>query len=274
MRRTLISLFYILFTAFSLMASEYVFEGVKYVYISDTCFCFNNGIFEKITCDEDGCWQTKGFPYSLSREGAYLVANVEKENKIDKIYIFNADRKHLIFYDCDEKKIYDTTEKIGHRDEPWILSCIDYKASSSFSEILNGKQVDYLPENLAIEKLTEAWVEGVSGYGENEKISFENRPLNGSRRLYIINGFFSPTKPYLYYDNNRIKTLVINCYQDGFLVNTVEKILEDTGEMQLLEFSERYSSFDFIIKDIYKGRKYDDTALTGIFVDALDVYEN
>ena len=58
------------------------------------------------------------------------------------------------------------------------------------SEELNGKRIDYLPENLAVNNLTSSWVEGVPGYGKNEKITFHNRPLNGSRRLYIINGFF------------------------------------------------------------------------------------
>lgn len=47
----------------------------------------------------------------------------------------------------------------------------------------------------------------------------------------------------------------------------------NTGEMQLLEFSQRYDSFDFIIKSVYYGKKYNDTAITGIFIDALDCYE-
>lgn len=29
----------------------------------------------------------------------------------------------------------------------------------------------------------------------------------------------------------------------------------NTGEMQLLEFSQRYDSFDFIIKSVYYGKK-------------------
>ena len=44
--------------------------------------------------------------------------------------------------------------------------------------------------------------------------------------------------------------------------------------MQLLEFSERYTSFDFIVEEVYKGKRFDDTAITGIFVDALDLYKN
>ena len=42
--------------------------------------------------------------------------------------------------------------------------------------------------------------------------------------------------------------------------------------MQLIEFTERYDSFDFIIEDVYPGKKYNDTAISGIFVDALDCY--
>ena len=273
MKKKLCFFLFIVSSICHVLASEYIFEGIKYIYDIDTHFCFNNGNFEILTYNENGVWQTKSFPYILSKEGAYLVANVKKGNKTDKIFIFNADRNHLIFFDCDENQIYDTTEKKGHRDESWILSCIGYEASSYLSEELNGKRIDYLPENLAVNNLTSSWVEGVPGYGKNEKITFHNRPLNGSRRLYIINGFFSPSKPSLFYDNNRIKTLKINCYKDDVLVDFFERVLEDTGEMQFIEFSERYSSFDFIIQDVYEGRKYNDTALTGIFVDALDVYE-
>lgn len=274
MKKLLMLHIFIIFNICFLSASEYVFEGIKYVYVCDTYFCFDKGNFEITKCNEEGIWSTKSFPYVLSKEGAYLVANVRKEEKVDKLYIFCADRKHLIFYDSDENEIYDTSEKIGHRDESWIYSCLEYQSTSYLSEILNGEKIEYKPENLAINKLTSSWVEGVDGYGKDEMISFKNRPLEGSRRLYIINGFFSPKKPSLFYDNNRVKTLEINCYKNGELINTVIKELQDSGEMQVLEFSERYSSFDFIIKDVYKGKKYDDTAITGIFVDALDAYKN
>ena len=76
----------------------------------------------------------------------------------------------------------------------------------------------------------------------------------------------------LFYDNNRIKTLKINCYKNDKLVSTQFRELKDTGEMQLIEFTERYESFDFIIEDVYPGKKYNDTAISGIFVDALDCY--
>lgn len=265
--------FIYLLLGFRLIASELFFEGIKYTYLSDTCYCFNNGNFEEMKCDEDGIWNTTSSPYTIIKEGAYLVAKINKGTFFDKFYIFCADKKHLIIYDTNKDMIIDMTEKTGHRDEAWILSGLEYESTSYLSETLRGKNIDYIPENLAIHKLTSSWVEGVEGFGRGEKISFKNRPLNGSRRIYVINGFFSPEKPSLFYDNNRVKTLNINCYKDGALIKSEYRELKDTGEMQVLEFSERYTSFDFIIEDVYPGKKYNDTALTGIFVDALDVYE-
>jgi len=117
------------------------------------------------------------------------------------------------------------------------------------------------------------FIEGVEGFGIGESVSFTNVG-DGSRRIYIINGFFSPEKSSLFYDNARVKRLLIHCFdRDKNLVNVEERELNDTGEMQVLEFSERYKSFQFIIKEVYPGRKYEDTAITGIFCDALDLYE-
>ena len=51
-------------------------------------------------------------------------------------------------------------------------------------------------------------------------------------------------------------------------------VIHSEDRETILEFSERYTSFDFIVEDVYKGKRFDDTAITGIFVDALDLYKN
>jgi len=274
MRKKIILLI-LCFLNFSFMFSEkYIFEGKKYIDYIERYFQFNDGFFEYYIYDDDIMdYKKTAYPCEIQKEGAYLVANIKMDNGINKIYIFSADENHMIMYDLNNKNTILTTLLIGPRDESWIYPINNARASSYLSEILKGKIVEYKPKNLESIDLSLSWVEGVDGFGKGEVISFNNVG-NGSRKIYIINGFFYPENPQLFYDNNRIKTLKINCYKNGILIKTEYRTLQDTGEMQLLEFSERYTSFDFIVEEVYKGKRFDDTAITGIFVDALDLYKN
>ena len=42
--------------------------------------------------------------------------------------------------------------------------------------------------------------------------------------------------------------------------------------MQLIKFDKRYKKIEFVIKDVYPGLKYTDTAISGLFIDGLDIY--
>ncbi len=271
MKKFFIGLIAFLSIVFPITAETYPFKDVTYLEILDTLFCFKEGVFETYFFNENYEWVTTSYSCEIKKEGAYLVANIQDKEKKQKLYIFNADKKHMVMYNATTGERITATEKKGIMDEPWIYSVFDITASSYLTETLNGKEVSYVAKNLNITNLSKSWVEGVEGFGKGEKISFTNVGAKGSRRLYIINGFFSPEKPSLFYDNNRVKTLKINCYdKNKKLVTTEFRELKDTGEMQLIEFSERYDFFDFIIEDVYPGKKYNDTAITGIFVDGLD----
>ena len=273
--KKIIFLLILIFLNFSFAFSEeYIFEGKKYINYIELYYQFNDGFFECYLYDDDiQDYKKTAYPCEIKKEGPYLVANIKMDNSINKIYIFSADENHMIMYDSNNKDTILTTLLIGHRDESWIYSINNARASSYLSEELKGSIVEYKPKNLEINDLSLSWVEGVNGFGKGEFISFNNVE-KGSRKIYIINGFFYPENPQLFYDNNRIKTLKINCYKNGILEKTEYRTLQDTGEMQFLEFSERYTSFDFIIEDVYQGKRFDDTAITGIFIDALDLYKN
>lgn len=286
---------YFLFATFLIVsnvifANEYPFEGVDFI---EDLFCvyrFENCIFTVSTADINEIWTVNQYSYQIKKDSSYLIADIKAESskkmkdgsliseskmKPDKnrLYIFSADSKHLVIYDCNKKKSIWLTRQQGAIDETYIYSSPHYGASSFLTETLHGEKVSYVPENLSLSALSSSWVEGVDGHGMDESISFVNCGI-GSRRIYIINGFFSPEKPYLFYYNSRVKTFLVNCFDDqGNLVNTEKITLEDTGEMQVLEFSGRYASFEFVIKEIYPGSKYQDTAITGIFIDALDLYK-
>lgn len=271
--RKIIILIMSLFVLTSTFAKEYPFEEVLFIEDPGAFYIFEEGLFKAIYISLDYEVTEKKYTYTLKKENAYLIADLKSDEENNKLYIFSSDAKHLLMYDYNQKKTIICTRRGTHTTEPWIWSGFHYKATSHLTEVLNGKEVIYKAENLSTWDLTKSWVEGVEGFGIGESVSFLNVG-DGSRRIYIINGFFSPEKPSLFYDNARVKRLLIHCFdRDENLVNVEERELNDTGEMQVLEFSKRYDSFQFIIKEVYPGRKYEDTAITGIFCDALDLYE-
>ena len=57
------------------------------------------------------------------------------------------------------------------------------------------------------------------------------------------------------------------CFLDSFFHE-----FKDMGNMQLIKFDKRYKKIEFVIKDVYPGLKYTDTAISGLFIDGLDIY--
>lgn len=162
----------------------------------------------------------------------------------------------------------------------------DYKSSvtatSSLAPIGNNT---YNPDNAADKCRNTAWVEGVSGDGIGEKITY--------RRTYSRGGDVSPDSVSTQYDsfffpslcivnglaknddvwakNGRVKSM--NMYFNDEYVCTLD--LLDTPKPQYISLSGLHlsaksgeeSCFTFEIADVYKGTKYDDTAITGIEIE-------
>lgn len=128
-----------------------------------------------------------------------------------------------------------------------------------------------------------AWVEGVSGDGVGEKISFYFH-ANSPRvtEILIANGYVKSEKAWK--ENGRVKSIL-------FSVNGVPVavfLLDDIRALQSFEFApigysrEEYTIdelrelpplvFTFEILDVYPGSKYHDTAISEIFFDGVDVH--
>ena len=102
------------------------------------------------------------------------------------------------------------------------------------------------------------WVEGVSGDGIGE-VQTVNVPF-GSDTFLFLNGFIDSGRPDLYLKNSRIKDLIV---RNGAFQKTIT--LKDSPEPQIIQFAcllEGEVSFE--IKSVYKGTKYEDTAMSGI----------
>mgnify|MGYP000272583792 CR=1 FL=1 len=153
----------------------------------------------------------------------------------------------------------------GPDDEMLVVEDDKIKASSYLKDSTNN---DYGPEQAYDAKEKTAWCVGNGGIGEWIQFYFRHdvgaydKVLKGKRNVYrvrIINGLAASRR--LYYDNNRIKKLLVEF---------------DSGERRVIELKDGildYQDFIFNIRsrwikltimDIYRGAKYNDTCLSEI----------
>ena len=250
-------------------SKTYIFEDVEWVSIFTELYSFNDGIFRKQECDFNENWIETIGTYTIYEENSYTVAEVKFDKYVSKIFLFYADDKHLVMYDTYLNLQTTCTNSKYHTDEAYIWSIENCTASSYLTESLNGETISYKPENLANNDITKKWVEGVIGYGESEILRIKN-DLTLPKRLYFLNGFFEPTKTYLYYENARIRNCLIRCYDDKYkLLEEYEHEFIDTGNFQVVDCNRKYNYFEIEIKSVYSGKKYKDTAISAIMVDGL-----
>lgn len=181
----------------------------------------------------------------------------------------------------------------------------DYSCSAKASSTLKSQgRFSYNPENLINGIRNNAWIEGVDGYGIGEYIEItkkytchtdlinyedidyrdfesmeqyqqyiesmdaqKNRDID-LLTLCVVNGYAENMEKWM--NNSRVKELKM--YFNGKYVTNIE--LEDTISPQYIDISSlglkaksgEEISLKFEIADVYKGDKYDDTAITGIEV--------
>ncbi len=154
---------------------------------------------------------------------------------------------------------------------------------SASSELDENKNDKYAVRNLTDGDPSTAWVEGKNGSGINEYIQFycppppEDTDMVNIYSAYkidslgIISGYAKNEE--IFYNNNRVKKIRIEYKNDIFREENpynmktpeiYEYILEDTMDMQYLEFPEPIymSSMKISILEIYKGSKWDDTCIS------------
>ncbi|MBP5438086.1 MAG: hypothetical protein J6Y30_08915 [Treponema sp.] len=146
-------------------------------------------------------------------------------------------------------------------EEAYIRSA---EASSTYSELLSGKEVVYDALNAFDGKLDTAWVEDKSdsGIGETLTVSFYE-PVKIDE-IRIINGFAHND---LYKKNNRVKKLNIGCVNEDLgpcADYTLKDDCDDFQSVHLEETPEKVTAVIFTIQDVYRGTKYNDTCIDEI----------
>ncbi len=140
---------------------------------------------------------------------------------------------------------------------------------------LTNKKIDkYAPKNMIDNNPKTAWVEGEKGFGKGVKLYFATSPstaggkIDGDyliKKIGIINGYAKSKK--LFYANNRVKKIRFDYWsmkEDKEL--TKYFTLKDRFKMQYIKFKKpiSLSNFRITILSVYKGKKYNDTAISEI----------
>ena len=134
------------------------------------------------------------------------------------------------------------------------LEIASVTASSTLKSKSNLYEVNHL-----IDGTEKSWVEGEEGSGIGTVITINFKKPEKIQTFYIKNGYGDFKH---YYENNRVRTLSCDFqYRGGVFIN-----LEDKPGFQKVEFNipVETNKLVFTIKAVYKGTKYDDTAIAEI----------
>ena len=206
-----------------------------------------------------------------SFSSTYQIENI---NGVDFIIIDGKGIEWLIIYSKDYILLYDkngrpffegTRSGSSFFDTEMLYHSKDmYTCDSYLTEELNGKIIKYNSENFTRwGEIPYPWVEGEDGDGIGVKI-YGNfyYPTRQDFYITISNGFVSYSRPDLYKKNGRVKKIYVRNIN-----NNAVKIFEvdDTPNFQFFKITdiltEDENKIEIEILDVYRGDKYQDTAI-------------
>ncbi|MDR2475943.1 MAG: hypothetical protein LBD45_08815 [Bacteroidales bacterium] len=220
--------------------------------------------------DDSGCFSDKEF---------------ERWDKYYKIMhtLYDSDgnqiKKESDLTEAERQYIEDMRQDDEYETEPWNVlgpgcswycgAMYEMHASSTLSSAGGNT---YTVDNLWDDDVRTAWVEGVKGYGIGEYIVFDFP--EGSPRATdcnIVNGYAKSEKTWK--NNSRVKTL--NVYENDKLVaivNLKDKRCVQNFPLENHRQQREAMQLKFVITEVYKGDKYDDTAISELIFEGMDVH--
>ena len=151
-----------------------------------------------------------------------------------------------------------------------------------------GGQIDsvtassVLGEKYAAEKahdfsIVTAWVEGVAGNGEGEYLKYTFPGICPRITAVLIHNGYIKNKD-VWRDNGRVKKLLMYYNDKPYAVLNLKNTMDlQRFEVGILGNEDRCEaspvwSIKFEILEVYPGDKYDDTVITEIYFDGIDVH--
>lgn len=186
----------------------------------------------------------------------------------------------------EEQEIYDN---VGEVDDyywaavgggcSWYCGGGPYEVTATSNLTSQGKNT-YEPQNAHDLDYSTAWVEGVSGDGIGQYLTYHfNSHSARITNVFVANGY---VKSQTAWENNgRVKKLKMYIDNKPYAI----LCLEDSRSVQEFEFppigkrddngntkDDKDWTIKFEILEVYKGKKYSDVAISEIFFDGLDVH--
>ena len=195
---------------------------------------------------------------------------------------------HVMDFDFSEKAFQEYKANPDYEEEYFYCAvdpgCSFYcgcnigeqKASSTLKR--QGKQ-DYKASNIHDLDYSTTWVEGTEGYGIGEWVEY-TLPASNPRitDINIANGYVRTKK--LWTENSRVKVLDVEVNGKPFArIHLADVYALQSVKVPHIGYSDR-DNFEgkepirirFIIREVYPGTKYQDTAISEILFDGIDVH--
>ncbi|MBR3520623.1 MAG: hypothetical protein IKN77_10995 [Paludibacteraceae bacterium] len=178
----------------------------------------------------------------------------------------------------EEQSIFNET-----KDSYWDViggACSWYCAGgpssiTASSQLKPQGAVNYKASNAHDLSYRTAWVEGVAGYGIGEYLTYTFK--GGDPRIttiIVVNGYVKSGKAFK--ENSRVKKLKVYKDDKPIAILDLKDIMgEQRFKIGTLGDNTQGSpdwKLKFEIMEVYKGDKYDDTALSEIYFDGIDVH--
>lgn len=174
----------------------------------------------------------------------------------------------VVVTEAKTEKVPETESRTEERveSEPQVSSHALTRAFDSLtasSSLDPSGSITYSPKNVMDGKPETSWTEGVSGHGMGEWIKLEAGQDQVVTGINILAGYAKNDQ--IYKQNNRVKTLKVECSDGTSKVFTLED-LADYLAYQELEFDSpvRTKFIKLTIIDVYPGSKYEDTCISEI----------
>lgn len=170
-------------------------------------------------------------------------------------------------------EVVESVWDIIHGGCSWYCGGGNYKITAS-SELSPQNNISYSAKSANDLSYKTAWVEGKidSGIGEYLEYSFKNKSPRITS-IIISNGYMKSDEAWQ--DNNRVKSLKLYVNEKVFGILH----LKDTKTDQIFKlstFGRHNDGSDLVLKfeilEVYQGDKYNDTAITEIYFDGIDVH--
>ncbi len=184
----------------------------------------------------------------------------------------------VIKYKADEKS--NMWDAIGDGCS-WYCGAGAYKVRVS-SELKPNGNDSFKAEYISDLSFKTTWIEGKKGYGIGETIEFVFPPEHPRvTKVIIVNGYVQSKEKWRNY--SRVKKLKMYINNKPFaIINLKDFYGEQSFNVKPIGYSDRFDyqllkkkppwSIKFEIMDVYKGNRFDHTAITEIYFDGLDVH--